>query len=1115
MREYLVNDHVADHETFVARALDPAANCVVEACAGSGKTWLLVGRILRLLLAGVAPGRILAITFTRRAAQEMNKRLIDDLAALARGSDDEVIALLRPRGMSDGEARAAVPLARSLYELVACAQVPIVMDTFHGWFLRLVRAAPLHLSPGYAPALLENVNELLDESWEEFCASLLREQHAGLRAAYEELTALAGDDGAETLLRHFVARRIDWWCFAQAGADPIDRAIEPMRERMLLLGAAADAHPGVLVRSAPVRAHLRSMVRALDAVEKPGKTHVGTVDALQLWLADEDAADASGLADNARSLRRLCTILLTKPGTPLAVLHPESIAKKLGARPELAQLYEQAHAAVQEGLDRARDALREWDALRLTRCGLACGVHLLGIFQERKQAASALDFADLEWHAHRLLSDPDVASYMQTWLDARVRHLLVDEFQDTNPMQWQALQSWLHSYAGAGERPGVFLVGDPKQSIYRFRGAEPRIFDVARAQLQRDFGAFSLRTNVTWRNPPELVEVFNRVFVGGNLLFEAQSTRVASGESGAEFLLLPLIPSQPDDDGDDRGAGVGGDVRDPLSTPRPESLRDRHYQEALRIADLLRDRLQHIRVADKRVTRAVGGDGTRPADWSDVVILVRKRTHLAEMERAFRDRRVPHVSSRRGSLLVQLEIEDLCALLSFLCNPGDDLALARSLRSPLFACEESDLITLARTGRSWWSSLLALEMPGASLERARGLLAGFLPKVDILPVHDLLDHVLFACEARLRYAQAVPAASCAQAQANIDAFLELALDLDSGRFPSLTRFLSELRDLQERDDSDANEGIAAGENAVRILTIHAAKGLEAPVVVLPGTNPFPSQDDRNDVFVAWAPEEAAPEHFSLVGNAKEIGAARAHWVEADRTQREQEDWNLLYVAMTRAQRLLIVSGVEMPNAGPDTWYARIAACVPVNTETFEAGRVDSERQRGSTLRLYRDFRPEPRPAGARRAEFSSDAMRLGRAWHAVLQAAGEPWHAPWTPGDLAQAFAIAPEAAQRALAAAERVRAAPHLRKFFEGPVRADDELDLIGNDGEVLRLDRLVEVGGECWVLDYKWQWDEQTLPQYERQVRRYAVCLRDTGESRPIRGLLIAADASTHEVN
>lgn len=1118
MSDYLVDGAAVDHDGFVARALDPAASCVVEACAGSGKTWLLVGRMVRLLLAGVAPGQILAITFTRRAAQEMRQRLFVDLAALARATDEEIVVMLRARGMSSSAAERAIPMAQGLYENVATAETTVAIETFHGWFWKLVQSAPLQVGVGYAPTLLERTEAMLDEAWTQFCRALLRPEAAASMRAYERLTTMIGDDAAEQLLRNFVRHRADWWCFADSAPSAVERACEPMRARLVALVGRDDRHPGAILRAEGMPKVLQDVLESWRAVRAPGKILGAAVDGLQHWLlAAADDAD--------QELARLGEVFLTQEGKPRVALEPDAIEKKLAHAPALQPTYRAAHGKVLASLQAALAAREEWDALELTVHGLQCGQMLLSVFQQRKQRAAAVDFTDLEWHAHRLLRDPDIAAYMQSWLDARYRHLLLDEFQDTSPLQWQVLQSWLASYEGDSQRPKVFLVGDPKQSIYRFRGAEPRVFDVAREQLARDFGAVSLRTNVTRRNAPELVAVFNRVFADANPLYQAQSTRAPASAPGARFVLLPRV-ARSDDAVAERAPDT---LRDVLSDARAERVRDERYREGLQLAASIATCLPGMVVED--------GGAQRAARWSDVAILVRRRTYLAELERALRDAAVPFLGARRGSLLRQLEIEDLLALMEFLCNCHDDLQLARALRTPVFACDETDLMQLARAaGGSWWTRMQLLEPAGAVLARARSLLAAWLPRVGILPVHDLLDTVIFESEARARYAAAAPASASAQVQANIDALLELALTLDSGRFPSPMRFLEELRALRDADDSDADEGLAVDENAVRLLTIHAAKGLEAQIVVMPDTHFGDWQEDRNDVLLGWLPHQAAPEHFSLVARVSQLGTSRKRWVDLDREQRAQEDWNLLYVAMTRAKQMLIVSGVEGGRAAPGSWYERIASrlshSMPASVRSASGARASQAAIESAAvpagdgirpgapvssaepMRCFRDFRPPPILTGIRVDENQTESMRLGSAWHALLQRLGTEATTPWTVERVARSFSLSAELAAQAIAAARRVRSAPGLRRFFDAEVRADNELELVDHNGATVRIDRLVECDDVCWILDYKWQLAPETIAAHRRQVRRYGQVLMHAGVKKPVRLLLIAADASAIEV-
>ncbi len=1113
MNEYLIDGESVDHDAFVARALDPSTSCVVEACAGSGKTWLLVGRMLRLLLDGVAPGRILAITFTRRAAQEMRQRLNADLAELARAEPEQAVKMLRTRGLSEAQALRGLPAAQGLFERVAAADATVAIDTFHGWFWRLVQSAPLSAGAGYAPTLLEQTGPMLDEAWEGFCRALLEPRAAADRQAYERLMQAVGDDASEQLLRNFVHHRAQWWSFAEAGPEPQARACEAMRAGLMQLSGGID-HPARMLRTPAFTRLLEQQLQCWRAARPAGKLLAQAAEALARWCeAVDDAPD--------RQLMRLVEIFYNQKGEPRSALDPEAVERKLVHAPELQAQVRAQHGRVLQTLETARRALQEWDGLQLTSLGLRCGELLLERFQQAKRRAAALDFTDLEWQAHRLLRDPDLAAYMQTWLDARYRHLLLDEFQDTSPLQWQVLLSWLASYEGDAQPPGVFLVGDPKQSIYRFRGAEPRVFEVARNHLVQAFGASSLRTNITRRNAPQLVAAFNRIFTDANPLYQPQGSRAGAGAAaGARVLLLARTP---------RGempvrVRAAPQMRDVLGEARSEAPRDERYREGMRLAQCIREEVARLRIAE--------GQADRAARWSDVLVLVRRRTHLADLERALRDSSIPFLSARRGSLLHQLEIEDLLALLGFLSNRNDDLQLARALRSPLFACAEEDLVALAQAGgASWWLRLEQRERAGAALERARRLLRSWLPRVGVLPVHDLLDAIVYESDARAAYAAAAPVSAQAQVQANIDALLELALTQDSGRFPSPVRFLAELETLRDDEQSPAHEGLASDENAVRLLTIHAAKGLEAPIVVLPDTHFGNWQEDRNDVLLGWPPEQPAPLHFSLVAKSSGIGSARAGWVAQDRAQREQEDWNLLYVAMTRARQVLVISGVESGRPAPGSWYERIASRLDApgaapDSRSGAGGQHPAAAPQGSwqtvgtppqpsaAARRFRDFRPEALPTGSRVQERASEAMRLGSAWHAVLQrlAAGGQEH--WSADALARTYSLSREQAAQAIQAARAVVSAPGLRRWFAAPLRSWNEIELLEADGGALRIDRLVEFDDCCWILDYKWQLPLDAGAVYGPQLHRYARVLAQAGIDKPMRLLLIGADAGFVEV-
>jgi ATP-dependent helicase/nuclease subunit A len=1078
--DFLADDRPIDEPQFRRRACDPRSSVVVEACAGSGKTWLLVGRIIRALLDGAAPGQILAITFTRRAAQEMRARLVQDLEALALADDDGVAESLQQRGMSAEEARAAVGAARGLFERVATAPVPLAIETFHGWFWQLVAGAPLGAGVPYAPVLLEAADRTRVDAWLHFTARLVEERHAPQRRAWEWLLDEIGEDAARRLLMQFLGKRAEWWCFA-GGDEPaaLARSLAPLR-------AAGDDDPRRQVRAPAFVETVRALLDLWQSVGQGGRTFEARIEAARHWLARPTA-------DAGADFRAAWLLLLTEKDTPRDALLPAKVAGKLPATGE-AERYAQSHAAALGRLQEIAAAHRTWRALKLNEAALECGRLLVDAYQRLKSQQQALDFTDLEWHAHRLLADPDLAAYMQARLDARYRHILVDEFQDTNPLQWQVLQSWLAAYGGlddgaAGDRPSVFVVGDPKQSIYRFRRAEPRVFDAAVEMLGSDFGAAHLRTNVTRRNSTAVAEVLNRA-MAANPLYQQQ--RTLSATPGA-FVLLPLAPA-----GEGQGAVVEPELRDVLAVPRAERDSETRYGEGRMLAAEIARWVAAVRV------RHAGGE--RPARFSDVLLLVRRRTHLAQYERALRDAGVPFVSDRRGGLLATLEADDLTALLAFLTTPQADLRLAHALRSPVFSCADDDLIRLAGTpGASWWVRLQALDAgASAALDRARDLLGRWLQAARVLPVHDLLDRIYFEGDLRRRYAAAAPATLHAQVQANLDAFIELALAIDAGRYPSLPRFIDELAGLKRHAPEEApDEGLAEADDAVRVMTIHGAKGLEAEIVALADAHAKPTADAEG-VLVVWPPRAAAPEHVSLVARGGQSrDPARAAWFADDDAQRAQEDWNLLYVAATRAKQVLIVAGSAPARGQPeDTWYTRLQAAEPLSVGPAAAPATAPAVPR----REVRDFRPPPLPTGSRRATVPpTAAQRLGLAWHALLEQ-----------GEAADVEAVAAAnglgAEQRAAVVEAAARVRRRLPRFFDGQALA--EVELVADDGALLRVDRLVELDDALWIVDFKWRVDDGERAQYEAQVRRYGDVLRAIRQDRPLRLALVTAEGELLEV-
>jgi len=1059
-------------------ALDPTRSAVVEACAGSGKTWLLVSRMLRLLLAGAAPSELLAITFTRKAAQEMTDRLHEWLRLLALEDDATVREFLRERKVVDDEIDALLPRARGLLETVLTAQPGPTVTTFHGWFLDLLKRAPLEAGLPWGAPLLERPRQLQDEVRDRLLAQWAASPAAPEGAALLALLADIGEHNLRVLLRHFLDARAEWWAYTDGASDPVGHALEQLRTGL---------HPDL--DTDPVAAFwadelmVARVKRVGLALEKGSETE------RKKGLSIHQAAEAADF----NCLRGL---VLKKDGGRLASKATKALLAALGAD---ADAYLRDYDTLETALEAIAAIQTDQRIWALNRHGLLLGHALLASYQDAKAQQGVIDFADAEWLACRLLQSEDYAPALALKLDARYRHLLLDEFQDTNPLQWQALSTWLAEARGADSDMTVFMVGDPKQAIYRFRRGEARVFDAAADFLHTHFDAARFSTDMTRRLAPAVVQAINPVFA--DVAGFAEHTHAPENDTLPGALRsLPVQAEKAD-------AQAAAGLRNPLATPQPEADDRAVHAEARLFAHVLRHEvLGRWGVMDNGVPRAA-----RPGD---VMALVQKRTHLHLYERELEAARIPFITSRRGGLLHALEAQDVIALIETLLLPHADLKLAHVLKCPIFGCSDGDLLRVfapdpCEVTRGWERLRVLATEPGcpATLARAAGLLTRWRAHCGALPVHDLLDRVYFEGDLEARYAAAVPEAMRPQVAANLRAFMQLALTQDAGRYPTLAGFVRELASLVDDDDAAPGEGLAAdGENAVRLLTIHGSKGLESPIVWVLGGSDH-TRGDSYAVLAPWPPDAPQPVHFSLFGKQGDHGAARESWFQEEAALAQRESDNLLYVALTRARQALFVSG----DANKNAWLARVDAAwqhlgVPADlpTAAAEASGAATTPARIDAPAVGQRVTPQaPDPAAA-----------SGELFHACLET-----HAPpGVPRDLAGLAArLGLQGELEATAAAARaLLARPHLARFFDPAQyrRAHNEWSLLDASGRMQRLDRVVEFDDAIWLIDYKTGDDSRTLSdevlgeRHRVQLAGYQALLAGLYPGKAVHAALLLAD-------
>ncbi|MGI9305259.1 MAG: UvrD-helicase domain-containing protein, partial [Gammaproteobacteria bacterium] len=889
-----------------ARAASPANHATVFASAGSGKTWLLISRIIRLLLADVRPDRILAITFTRKAAAEMQLRLTERLRDWVEIPDGELGRELRNIGA--GARTDTVRAARRLYERLLFSERPVRTTTFHAFCQDILRRFPLEAGVPAAFDVTEHARELQAQAWSALSNEATRQPDGELAATMQTLLDHCGGlFNTQTALDDFLAHRSDWWAFTQSQPEPIEYASDKLLQQL---------------DTSPARKPIESLFDDLNVARMRqfcvylGKHATPTTSAHAEQLAG--ACDAA--VRDRSAFNKVREVFLTEKNEPRARGPTATQRASMGAagEQEFLTLHRTLSAAVLETFDQ----LARQDTWERSRAWYFAGAHYLSRYQAIKRARRQLDFSDLEWRACELLNDSRNAQWMQYKLDQRIDHFLIDEFQDTNPTQWRLLLPLLTALTGQTQdatRPrSVFLVGDDKQSIYGFRRANPELQRVAADWLHRELQARTYPLTKSWRSSPAIIAFVNCLFSTHAQAAFAQSFEPHQAHHETLWGRVELLPlSQAQADAPD-AQGPGLQLRNPLTQPRAENDDTAHYQEGRQIAA----RIQKL-LAEGTVVETP--QGARPVRFEDIIILRRSRTHIEQLERALREAEIPYIGADQGTLLDNLEIRDLVALLETLVTPYNNMALAQILKSPLFGAGDDDLVALAQHKPGNWKERLERLAPTLpdehALSRAHKLLTQWRAMAGKIPVHDLLDRVFAEIDVIGRYQAAAKPWRRQQVKVNLTEFLDVALEVDSGRYPSLVHFIDRLHAYRSYGREAPDAPPSREESRVRIMTIHAAKGLEAPVVFLAASTAVSSHSGAHRALVRWPAESTRPESMLLLGRRASLDGVSRIFVEENELKEQRESLNLLYVALTRARQVLIISGCELTQEREDlSWY---------------------------------------------------------------------------------------------------------------------------------------------------------------------------------------------------
>jgi len=875
------------------RAADPRASVWVAASAGTGKTKVLTDRVLRLLLAGTRPASLLCLTFTRAAAAEMGNRLAGRLAEWASTDDASLSKQLTALfGVAPGDD--IMRRARRLFALVLDAPGGLAIETIHGFCQSLLRRFPLEaeVPPHFQVMEDRDATELMAAAREEMLTRARGGTDERLAAALATITAVANEDAFADLMRALARERGRLTRLSEIYGSLAGAANELRGQ----LGLAPDETEQT-INVAAVRDTsfaVDDLRAAVVALNQGSATDIGRASEMAPLLA-------AGEAERADLFEDWCGVFLTREGTPRKTQCTKAVEQ--AAPGTSAAMTTEAERLV--AINERRRAARTAEA---TAALLTLADAQLDLYRRHKEARALLDYDDLILRAARLLTE-SAPAWVHYKLDQGIDHVLIDEAQDTNPEQWAVVDALTREFfAGRGTHNEgtrtVFAVGDTKQSIFGFQRADPASFPAMRDRFARavpesggKWEQVALATSFRSTRPVlrAVDDVFAPSLAADGVAEPGETINHEAARAGAagSVELWPAVEPRPRDE--------------TLSWQLPTQRVPGDDPQA-RLAELLARRIRAMIDTERLEAR------DRPVRPGDILVLVRRRTQFVEaLVRALKSADVPVAGSDRMVLTEQMAVMDLIALGYALLLPEDSLTLAAVLKGPLIGLTEDELFTLAwnRTGTLW--DALRARSTEPRFDEVWATLSELLSLADRMPPHDLYARVLTRGGKTKLLARLG-----AEAEDPIDEFMALTLAHERLHPPSLQGFLAWI----EQSGEDIKRDLDTESGAVRIMTVHGAKGLEAPIVILADTMQVPRHMGPQ-LFWLGARGAEVPLWAPRADDLDPIGRA----VKADGDlARVREYRRLLYVAMTRAADKLIVCGWKTRRESPEgNWYDLVRA----------------------------------------------------------------------------------------------------------------------------------------------------------------------------------------------
>ena len=904
-------------------AADPEKCVWVAASAGSGKTKVLTDRVLTLLLGGALPNRILCLTFTKAAAAEMANRVTERLAAWTVADPetlDGLLSTLLGRMPDPGE----IIRARRLFAEVLDVPGGLRIQTIHSFCESLIARFPFEsgIPPHFEVMDERTAAELMIRSRDRVLAAANSDDK--LADSLSVLSCFVQEDQFANLIsvlqrdRGKLQRVLDDSGGIDRTADSIRQALG-VSEKETVETVRAEAVDAVAFDSTALRQAAKALLQGTVKTDQPRGQF------LMDWLAADPLTRASRFV-------AYCDLYFTRGGKRRTRLITAGAAKE---NPNAEEIL----AREAERLDNVQEHLKSVLTAQSSISLLHLGAALLSDYESIKRHRVCLDYDDLTYRAQWLLRRPGIAPWVLFKLDGGLDHILIDEAQDTNPEQWDIVAALAEEFfSGDSARPEmrtIFAVGDVKQSIFSFQRAAPALFNqyrkgfsVQARAVQRDWRDLDL--SVSFRSTDAVLNTVDMIFstqpANNGVVENAECLKHQAFRKGAAGLVEVWPP-------------IGPALTEQQESWVPPIERAVEDNPSGRLAALIAAKIKAW------IDVEMLPDRSRSMRAGDIMILLRRRSGFMEqIVAALKACNVPVAGVDRMMLADQLAVMDLHALGRFLLLPEDDLTLATILKSPFIGFDEEQLFQLAhgRGDDSIWSRLKQFAKTQSQFASVRDWLKNLLAKADCDRPYELFASLL---------AEPVPTGASGresmlarlgpEADDPIDEFLNLAMTYESVHVPSLEGFLHWMAAGKVEIKRDLEQGSA---DEVRVMTVHGAKGLQAPVVILPDTMAKPVSSPEvlwHDSLPFWAPRRQFEPR--LCRNLREEAEAG----------RDQEYRRLLYVALTRAEDWLYVCGYHGSRPpSEDCWYTLIRDGLSTTAESvsFDFGALISGGWKGEGLR---------------------------------------------------------------------------------------------------------------------------------------------------------------------